>query len=149
MSSLEENPKCARTYASFRLVGDALDPVEVDRRIGVKSDLARSKGEVVTYPTGRQFAQRTGVWLISSDDLITTTSIERHLILLLDILEPRRSDLLSLVEKYAVKADFFCLWKSTDGDGGPEVSPATLARIAHLGASLGFDFYPPSADEDH
>ena len=134
MGSLDENPKCARTYASFRLIGDTQVIADIGTRTGLSSD-------------GVNEARRKTVWWISSENRIETTSLERHLRLLLDIVEPRSDALIPLIETGEVSADFFCLWRSADGDGGPEVSPETLARIAALDAALGLDFYS-DADGD-
>jgi hypothetical protein len=62
---------------------------------------------------------------------------------LLGALEPAASAILSILGVEDIRADFFCLWRSATGHGGPEISPATLGRIAALGASSGFDFYGP------
>lgn len=126
---LDENPNCARTFASFRLIGQPpFDPAEVTSRIGIDPD------------TTTRLRSRGG-WLITSEHRLDTTSIERHLRVLLDLLEPHKAAILALIEDADLRADFFCLWRSATGHGGPEISPATLARIAALRASLGFDFY--------
>jgi Domain of unknown function (DUF4279) len=92
--------------------------------------------------------QRTGVWLLGTDDRVESTSLERHLIHLLDAIEPAAATLNALRSRDELRADFFCYWLSATGHGGPEVSPTTLARIAALDAALGIDFYGPFGDPD-
>ncbi len=45
VTSLDENPNCAKTYASFRLIGDALDIDVVTRALNREPDLALTKGQ--------------------------------------------------------------------------------------------------------
>jgi hypothetical protein len=52
VGSLDENPNCARTYATFRLAGDTLKPDEVSAALGLTPTHAVAKRR-----------QRTGVWL--------------------------------------------------------------------------------------
>jgi hypothetical protein len=146
VSWLDENPNCDRTYASFRLVGDSLDPNAATRALKLQPTLARAKGQELLSNSGRPpRRQRTAVWLLSTDDVIKSTSLERHLRHLLDALEPSAWAIRSLLSEETVRADFFCYWVSATGHGGPQASPGTLSRIGALNASLGFDFY--GADE--
>jgi hypothetical protein len=92
--------------------------------------------------------QRTGIWLLHSDRAVGSTSLERHLIYLLDAVEPAALALDAVRSQYDLRADFFCYWLSATGHGGPEISPLTLARIAALDAPLGIDFYGPFAETD-
>jgi hypothetical protein len=150
MSALDENPNCARTDATFRLSGDALDPDEVRAALGLKPTCAFAKDQEV--PVGRKGTttrrQRTGVWLLASEHSVESTSLERHLIHLLDVIEPATATLDTLRRQHELRADFFCYWLSATGHGGPEISPRTLKRIAALDAALGIDFYGPAAHPD-
>jgi hypothetical protein len=149
MSWLEENPNCARTYAAFRLLGDALDPDAATRALGLEPSLALAKGQEM--PAGRigpARRQGTGVWSLSTDNILRSTSLERHLLHLLDALEPATAAVHALLSAEDIQADFFCYWLSATGHGGPEVSPETLGRIAALRASLGIDFYGPIDEPD-
>ena len=149
MSALDENPNCSRTYATFRVSGDALDPDEVGAVLGLTPTRAFAKGQAV--PVGRKGKttrrQRTGVWLLGSEDRTESTSLERHLIHLLDAVEHATPALATWRAERGLAVDFFCFWESATGHGGPELSPGTLARIAALDATLGIDFYSLDADE--
>jgi Domain of unknown function (DUF4279) len=79
---------------------------------------------------------------------VESTSLERHLIHLLEAIEPAKGALVTLRRRHELLADFFCYWVSATGHGGPELSPDTLRRIAALDAPLGIDFYGPFADRD-
>ena len=137
-----DNPNCARTYAAFRLVGEDLDPEAVSRALGLEPDVARAKGEEITAGrVGPARQQRTGIWSLSTENHLTSTSLDSHLGHLLGRIEPSRSQLEALRRDDDIRADFLCYWRSATGHGGPEVSAETLGRIAALGASLGIDFY--------
>lgn len=148
MSSLDENPNCAKTYATFRLRGDQLAAKEVTVRLDIEADFAFEKGELHSSGRGQPVKQRIGVWYITSEGRLETTNTERHLLDLLEKLEPVKEELRAVVQRQSLVADFFCYWVSATGHGGPEVSPDTLRRIADLDARLGFDFYGPFADDD-
>jgi hypothetical protein len=145
MSSLDENPNCARTHATFRLVGDALDPHEITGALGIPPTRALRKDQEI--PDGGKGKttrrQSLGVWLLATEHTLDSTSLERHLITLLDAIEPTASQLGAVRARRGLRADFFCYWLSATGHGGPEVSPGTLPRIAALDAPLGIDFYGP------
>jgi hypothetical protein len=108
MWTLEENPNCEKTHVSFRLVGEGLLPRVVERVTGLAGDFSAAKDEVRRSRTGREIRQRTGVWLITSKGQVDSTSVERHLICLLEKLEPVKKDLLAVAREQGVEADFVC-----------------------------------------
>lgn len=145
MTSLDENPNCSRTHATFRLSGDTLNPDDVTAALALTPTQAIAKDqEVPAGPKGKVRRQRTGIWLLGTEEKLESTSLERHLIYLLDAIDPAARALDALRTQHGLRADFFCYWLSATGHGGPEVSPATLARIA----ALGIDFYGPFKDSD-
>ena len=146
MWTLNENPNCEATHASFRLVGDALIPDAIERDTGLTGDFAAAKGKRRNPRTGREVAQVNGVWLISSDGHVTSTSLERHIVYLLETVEPVKEKLLMVAQAQGAAADFYCYWLSAHGQGGPGLSAETLCRIGALDATLAFDLY--FADED-
>jgi Domain of unknown function (DUF4279) len=117
--------------------------------LGLTPTRTFAKGQEV--PVGRKGKttrrQRTGVWLLGTEDRVESTSLERHLIHLLDAVEHATPALARLRAQRGLTVDFFCFWESATGHGGPEVSPDTLARIAALDAALGIDFYSVDGDE--
>ena len=140
MGTLDENPNCGETYASFLLVGDRLDPAEVTRRLSIQPEFSRQKATIRPSKAGR-IRQRTGVWSCTTKGVIASTSLERHLRHLLDMLEPPTPEIRKLVEEQALEASFSCYWFSATGHGGPGFSPEVLARISNLGAALWLDLY--------
>src|SRR5262245_14196170 len=117
--TLDENPNCEETYVSLRLAGDDLVPEEVERVTGLRSEFGAAKGELRRSRTGRETRQRTGVWGISSRDHVTSTSVERHILYLLEKVEPVRDNFLTVAGAQGATADFMCYWVRLADQGGP------------------------------
>ena len=132
------NPNCAATCATLRLYGDALDPAEVSRLLGLEPTDSAAKGETVVVGAKSRTAP-TGRWILTSENAIQSTNLEDHLDWLLDRLSVVPCDVPGVG-----RADVFCYWVSATGHGGPELSPQMLARLASLQLTLGFDLYFPS-----
>lgn len=141
---LLENPNCKRTYATFRLLGDLLNPSDITSRLGITPSKAFAKGETWDKTGIRQCT--TGIWKLSSKDELMTTNLERHLVFLLNRLEPVTLEIIKIADELSLETDFFCYWLSATGHGGPEFSPGVLRRISNLNASLNLDFYGPFDD---
>jgi hypothetical protein len=141
---LLENPNCKRTYVTFRLLGDLLSPSNITSRLGIAPSKAFAKGEMWDKAGIRQCT--TGIWKLSSKDELMTTNLERHLVFLLERLEPVTLEIIKIADERSLETDFFCYWLSVTGHGGPEFSPGVLRRISNLNASLNLDFYGPFDD---
>jgi Domain of unknown function (DUF4279) len=134
----DENPNCEETYASLRVAGDALDPDEVSRVLGIQPSLTRRKGE----PHGRSGAiNSTGVWILSSEGAVQSKRLEVHLRYLLERIEGRAPDLQRYVRQRGLELDVPCFWMSATGQGGPVLSADLLRDLGALGVSLSFGFY--------
>lgn len=140
MNSLQENGNCLLAHATFRVLGPALDPEDVTRALGLQPTQALRRDQLVPMAAHVR-RQESGVWLLKSEGLISSTSLERHLIHLLDLIEPRADALRELRREQDVSADFFCFWMSATGHGGPIFSADVMLRVARVGAELGIDFY--------
>jgi len=145
--ALEEIPNCECTRASFRLTGDELIHAAVESRTGLTGDFGSDKDQLRRSQTGRGARQPTGVWYISSKDRVGSTSLERHLLYLLEIVEPVKRELLEVAAEQSLSIDFYCYRVSATGQGGPAVSAETLGRISDLGATLGFEFHGSWGDD--
>jgi hypothetical protein len=137
---LRENPNCERTNATFRLMGNLIKPDEFTVHLGIQPSFAHAKGDTFESRAGL-LKHRTGMWALESEDKLETTSLENHLIFLLDILEPASSTIVELILKLSLSADFHCYWVSETSQGGPIISSKTLRRIANLHADLDFEIH--------
>ena len=118
-SPLDENPNCEEAHATFRLVGDELRVEEVTRRLGIDPDFEAARDQIRRSRLRRRaIRERTGVWYVSTDGKLSTTSAERHLLWLLELIEPAGDELRALCEEQGLSADFGCYWVSATGHGG-------------------------------
>jgi hypothetical protein len=140
VNALRENPNCKSTYASFRLIGDLLNPIEVSDRLRLIPSIAHAKGDPFRSHT-RTGSRPIGVWSLSSKDRISSTNLEKHLTYLIDQFMPLNETLHDICKEQLLQADFFCYWLSATGHGGPEFSPEILGKISQLRAHLSIDFY--------
>jgi hypothetical protein len=136
----EENPNCRDTYAVFQLVGERLDPDEVSRCLHTSPSFGFSK-QSFSKMNGGLLRSPTGLWAISSESQLRTTCLNRHLLLLLDRLEPHKATLFQLTTEQGLAACFFCRWETSMGHGGPVLPPETLRRISELNAVLELDYH--------
>jgi hypothetical protein len=129
---------CEETFASLRIAHEALDPDDISNQLGLAPTWSLRKGEArgesgVPAPTG--------VWGLSTEGVIESRDLRRHLDSILDALDGKDGILENLRDK-GYKMDIWCLWVSTPySGGGPTISPHNMARLANLGLELVFDFY--------
>jgi hypothetical protein len=147
MWTLDENPNCDATHASFRLTSDGLIPDVVESATGLAADFGAAKGELRASRSGREIRQRTGVWLISSEGQVESTSLERHIRYLLEKVEPVMGKLLAVAREQGATADFYCYWVSASDQGGPGIGPETLGRMSELQGILAFDIYSAGGED--
>jgi hypothetical protein len=138
-------PALTHVKVSFRLSGDDLDPSEVSRLLGVEPSLVYARGDTYSPGTaGRAYTRHFGMWSLKSD-VEEGAELETHLVSPLDRLPPEA--LLLLVQR-GYRTDFFCGLFLDHHNEGVGLSPATLGRIARLGAKLELDIYSMPNDED-
>lgn len=133
------NPNCAETFASLRLYGDALVPDEVTRLLHVEPTDRASKGAQLVASSGKTRTAPTGRWILESRGHVDSIDLEQHITWLLDQMES--AGITPAAIPGVSKADVFCYWLSATGQGGPELSPELLGRLAKLRLTLGLDIY--------
>ena len=121
--------------ASFRIMGDAVEPAAITEKLGLTPDHSHRKGDI--RKKSQNGVHRSGMWLISSK-LPEGESLENHLRDLLRQLEPHHTYLHSLSDH--AQFDFFCGVFDMEFSGF-ELSPMTLQQIADLEAILGVAIY--------
>lgn len=127
------------SHATFRLFGDALDPDEVTRLLGVKPSFARRKGDKYGNPA-RPVVSRTGIWALESETSVVSPDLEPHVEFLLSQIGSKGPLVMGLRQQ-GLTADILCYWMSGTGQGGPVLGAETVRRVGDLGVSLNFDFY--------
>lgn len=143
--SMSENENCERTYASFCIAGEHLNPTKITEELRIEPNIAYAKNDVVKSRTGVQRRSR-GLWLVDSENRLQSTSLERHLLYLINKLEPYRDVIQFYVDSNEYHVNFLCCWVSSSGHGGPVLSPDILRRLSGLCEEVSFDFYDYSED---
>ena len=129
-----DNPNCAATYASFRLVGPDIRPDLLTRALGISPTFQVAVGDV--FPHGTR-PRADGLWSISTKTLVQSTDLERHITVLLDKLPADLRDHIPV----GSRCEIACYWLSSTGQGGPTRSSSVLARLGEAGIALDFDLY--------
>lgn len=133
----------ARAVATLRVFGDALDPAEVTRLLGVEPSRAESKGQAITGRSGHVRIAKTGRWYLELHESVPGD------------LDAQVQELLARVHQDIVvwrelasrfDLDLFCGWFMAGGNEGVELSPATLLALGERGIRLGIDLYAPDGD---
>lgn len=125
--------------ATFRIVGDNVDPVTITSRIGIQPSKAHIKGSTMTKHPSLVYS--TGYWGIDST-VPSDRPLEEHLSYLLDLLEPR-----ALLIKEFKEAGFtmglYCGFFTSDVGLGSiiELEPDILRRITNIDISLELHIY--------
>ena len=138
--------------ASFRLMGDRLDPDSITRATGLTPAVAHRKGDLrAPSPSGASYAPwRSGIWCLRSDHGLAETGnhSEDHLTWLLDQLEPHAETLTRLRAEQGLRADIYCGYFMGQANSGFGLTARTVGRIAALGADFGVDIYGENVETE-
>lgn len=125
-----------RFFASVRIAGDALDPLEVTRALRLPPDHGHRKGEPRLRRGRRDGLVRDygdyeqGLWAMSSRRWVDSAELDAHVRWLLDQLEPRAGELQRLLES-GNSGGIFCYGSSEREEASP-LSAVTLGRCVAL-----------------
>jgi hypothetical protein len=122
---------CAETYATVRIYTGKNAPELVTAALRLTPSRLLNQ-ESDTRPNG---------WLLSSKGAIDSLDVRRHVDWLLERIVDKRAELSSLQSEPGVWMDVFCYWRSTQGHGGPALSPKQMKTLADLNLTIGFDCY--------
>lgn len=130
------------------MVADDLEPAEVTDALGLAPTLAFAKGD--PFPPDTRSGQagrrrRWGIWRLEST-LPASAELDEHLRSLLDQLDPRAAAIRAYAED-GFRVHFFCGLFLDSTNEELSLPPATLARVAQLGASLDLDIYGALAED--
>jgi hypothetical protein len=103
-----------KAYATLRFAGDELEPREISDLLGVAPTRAYRKGECYfAGPRTGEFTGRTGIWLLSTEKVVSDSDLGRHLSYLMKLIfegEPDRAAALRrLLARRDVKAHVLVL----------------------------------------
>ena len=136
----DDYPTCVRTYASLRILHDDLEPDRVTRLLGIEPSESQVKGAAYINSIGREKMAEIGGWFLSTEGVIASRDLRRHVDCILDKLVGKDESLKRL-QADGNEIDVFCYWLAAEGHGGPTLSPAIMRRLGELEIEIGFDIY--------
>ena len=141
----DDYPTCLETHAGMRIYHDDLDPDRITGLLGIEPSQTQVKGLVHTRANGAEFTPPIGGWFLSTQGVIDSRDVRRHVDWILDKLAGKDETLTRLQDE-GNRMDIFCYWLSANGHGGPTLSPAIMRRLGELELEIGFDIYGPYDD---
>jgi len=117
---------------------ESLDPHLITDHLGMQPTSVCIKGQP-WIPEGKLSA-KTGGWIFSTDKVVYSRSLNRHLSHLTKLLSPKVKSLSEFKEN-GYKISVGCYLLTTD-NVVVTISQANLCRLAALGLELWFDLYP-------
>ncbi len=136
----DDYPTCRKTYATLCIFRDDLDPSAVSDLLGIEPTSTQIKGEKCSTRRGRRVTPTIGGWFLSTEAHVTSKDSRRHIDWLTDRLAGRE-DVLARMRAEECRTEITCYWSSTEGHGGPTLTPVTMRRLADSGLELWYDFY--------
>lgn len=134
----DEYDTCYRTYATLRIYPNEIHPDEITRILGVKPSLFQIKGEKtssLSVPTCS-----VNGWFLTSKEQVKSRDVRRHIDFVIEKVLAKKEDILKL-QSQEVEMDLSCYWSSTQGQGGPTLSPKQMKALAELHIDVWFDIY--------
>jgi Domain of unknown function (DUF4279) len=145
-----------KTYASFRVKGDSLDPQQVTRILRAVPTIAYRKGE--KYFAGERsgyLTGQTGLWLLSTNGIVASDNLHHHLLYIVGILVPDRHDIepltglrALLAHQKTITADLACFWHGRFGEKKPSIPKMVTEVMKLLPADLEADFGTDSRESE-
>jgi Domain of unknown function (DUF4279) len=85
---------------------------------------------------------RTGIWLLATDDVIKSPSLDQHLDYLISLIfrGRRAPQLHALMAKDGITADVSCFWHGNPGEQPPAIPFRVARRLHELPAEIETDF---------
>jgi hypothetical protein len=137
----DDFPSCEETRATLLVYPGSIDPQEVSDRLGLEPTSSGRRGDVVISSAGRTRQAAHNTWFLSSEGVVQSKDLRRHIDWLTAQLLPKREPLLSLQAEADLGMYVSCVWWSKEGHGGPTLSPRQLADLSQLNLECGFDVY--------
>jgi hypothetical protein len=126
---------CEETYATLRVYD--LEPAQVSTTLGIEPTSKQLVGDPINR-AGRA-ATRHG-WFFTTRGKTSSRDSRRHLDEVLSLLEGKR-DSIEKLRAMGCQIDLVCYWRSSQGHGGPTLSPQQCLALGHAGVDLWYDFY--------
>jgi hypothetical protein len=129
----------AKSSATLRITGDALDPTAISILLGHAPTVAHSKGEeLVGKVSGTRRVAKFGIWRLEAGDRVPA-DLDAQIRELLSRLTADLAVWKHISSAYSV--DLFCGLFLESGNEGISLSPWSLEQLAARRIEVGFDIY--------
>lgn len=145
LSRLDDSyPSCIRTCAKLQIYPHLLRHERVSEMLGIVPTEGCNVGDQKATRFGGTRTVRLTYWMLSSEDIVPSLDVRKHVDWLLDRIEPAASALRELQHQPGLRMTVNCPWWSRGGHGGPILWPSQMRRLAALNLECGFEvqFYP-------
>ncbi len=134
-----------KTYAILRFAGDKLDPREISDILGVDATRAyRKDEEYFAGPRTGMVRGRTGIWLLSTDEVVESPELGQHISHLVGLIFEGNADrsarLHQLIMDRGLNAHVSCFWHGRAGASVPEIPASAIDAFKRLPAEIETDF---------
>ncbi len=136
---LDENIACNVTHVDFGITGFVLKPEEISKELGISPDRCWNKDNIVQRKNGTSFKRPYGLLAFNSKH-IQSTSTERHILYVVELLEPKKKLLDKYLNDETLRVSLRIWWEAKDGHGGYTVSSKTLLRLAVMCHEVDYTF---------
>jgi hypothetical protein len=137
----DEFGSCLETRCELAIYPGHLLPEEVSTRLGLEPTSVQRAGETSTNSRGRVRTTKVNGWFLSSENVVASKDLRRHLDWLIAKVQPAAVPLAELRATPGVEMWIGCVWWSKEGHGGPTLSPEQMRAIAALDLECSFDVY--------
>jgi hypothetical protein len=144
-----------KTFATFRVSGDMLDPDQVTRILRHLPTVAYAKGE--QYFAGERIgylAGKTGIWLLSTKDIVASGALHEHLSYITGMFVPGRQNIMpltqlrTLIARKGLHAELSAFWHGTRGAKHPSIPKGVTEVMKLLPAEIETDFATDRQDSE-
>ncbi len=153
--SFAEEDNSKKVSIDFRIRSDILRPQEISNQFGILPTKAWAKGEKFqskrrdpkTKQVCVEWRERPwGMWHLDTENLVSELKVEKHILYLLDRLEPKKSQLAEYLERqndYSIS--FYIHWEPLNDWGSYELDSSLLSRMSTLCHYVEFAFIGSSS----
>lgn len=144
----DDYPTCERTCVTLLIYPGDISPDDVSQRLELMPTATLAAGSKHTNSLGETRTQPINGWFLSSENIVSSKDLRRHLDWLLEIIEPKSEQLLKLQCAAGMRMTVSCTWWSAAGQGGPTLWPEQMIRLASLNLECALDVSFFGSDED-
>jgi hypothetical protein len=131
--------KSNNIYIRFFIKGEDIDPDEISNRVGIIPAYKYKSGDL--HGKNNQMVRKIGLWSITSSGMVNSSDLQLHIEWLLDILEPVKNQLNSIISKPDVYAEISCIFNLFSIEWDSRLEPSLLDRIAALNIKFRISIY--------